>query len=99
MLSTILTSLALVSALVGIVAWCVGFASAARATAHRARQVLSTDVKALQRPEAVTAAERDEAVVTGLKVRMWKSMLVFVVAIAVAAGLLFLRDWATGTTP
>lgn len=96
MLRALLTCLAPVSVLVGIVAWVVGFASAARATAHRGRQVLSNDVKSLQRPGEATAAEQAEKVVAGLKVRMGKSMLVFVAAIAVTAGLVVLRDWAAG---
>jgi len=96
MLRAIVTALALVSLLVGVVAWFVGFVSAAKAFAYRGRQALSTEVKALQRSEGTTAAEQAERFVPVLKRRMLKCMLVFFVAIAVTAGLILLRDWATG---
>jgi len=95
-LYSILTSLAVVAAFVGIVAWFVGFTAGARAVGYRGSQLLSTEVKALQRPRVITTAEEADRSVGGLKRRMWKSMLVFIVAIASAAGLALFRDWVTG---
>ena len=96
MLYAILTSLAVISMLAGVVAWFIGFAAAARAFGYRGRQLLSTEVKALQRSEAATAAEQAETFVPLLKLRMLKSMVAFIVAVAVTAALIVLRDWATG---
>jgi hypothetical protein len=66
MLRAILTSLALTSAMVAVVAWFIGFASAAKAFTFRGRQILSTEVNALQDPEVATAAERAEKFVPPL---------------------------------
>ena len=87
MLYSILTSLAVVAAFVAIVAGFVGFAAGARATGYRASQLLSTEVKALQRPGVATTAKKAERSVGDLMHRMLKSMLVFIVAIACAAGI------------
>lgn len=92
MLYAILNFLCIVAVLIGVVAWCVGFAAAARATALRGSQMMSTEVKALQKPDAETATDRAEKLVPSLQRRMLKSMLVFVMAIAVAAGFTFLRN-------
>jgi hypothetical protein len=92
----ILTSLAIVAVFVAVAAWFVGFTAVARATRYRASQLLSTEVKALQRPGIATTAEKADRSVGDLKRRTWKSMLVFMVALASAAGLTFLRNWATG---
>ena len=96
MLYSILTSLAVVAAFVGSVAGFVGFAAGARALGYRGSQLLSIEVKALQRPGVITTAEAADRAVGGLKRRMWKSLLVFMVAIASAAGLALFRDWVTG---
>ena len=96
MLYAILTSLAVAAVFVALAAWFVAFTAGARATRHRASQLLSTEVKALQRPGVATTAEKAEKSVADLKRQMWKSMLVFLVALACAAGLTLLRNWATG---
>ena len=96
MLHAIFDSLVLVAVVVGVVAWFVGFAAAARMTAYRASQLLSTEVKALQRAGEGTTAESTDKSAADLKHRMWKSALVFLVALVCAAGLALLRDWATG---
>ncbi len=96
MLYSILTSLAVVAAFVAVAAVFVGLAAGARATGYRASQLLSTEVKALQRPSVATTAEKADGLVGDLQRRMLKSMLVFVVALACAAGLTLLRNWVTG---
>lgn len=96
MLYSILTSLGLLAVIAGIVAWIVGFLAAVRAIGYRGSQLLSTRVKALEPPGVVTDAEQADESVGKLKSRMLKSMLVFLIAIACAAGLILLRDWATG---
>lgn len=96
MLYSILTSLGLLAVGAGIVAWIVGFLAAIRAIGHRGSQLLSTRVKALESTGVVTEAEQADKSVGELKSRMLKSMLVFLIAIACAAGLILLRDWATG---
>jgi ABC-type uncharacterized transport system permease subunit len=95
-LHAILNSLMLVAVFVGVVAWFVGFAAAARATLCRASRLLSTEVKAPQRAAEGSTAESSDRSMADLHRRMWKSALVFLVAIACAAGLALLRDWATG---
>ena len=96
MLYSILTSLAVVASFVAVAAWFVGFAAGARATGHRASQLLSAEVRALQPSGVPMAKENAERSVADLKRRMWKSMLVFIVAVACAAGLTLLRNWVTG---
>jgi hypothetical protein len=96
MLYSILTSLGVFAAIIGIVAWFVGFLAAVRAFGYRTSQLLSTQVESLQPPGAVTAAEQADRSVGELKRRMLKSMLVFIIAVGSAAGLILLRDWATG---
>jgi hypothetical protein len=95
-LYSILTSLGVLAAVVGIVAWFVGFLAATRAIGYRGSQLLSTQVKALEPPGVVTNAEQADKSVGELKRRMLESMLVFLIAVASAAGLILLRDWATG---
>ncbi len=96
MLYSILTSLGVFAAIVGIVAWFVGFSAAIRAFGYRTSQLLSTQVKALQPPGVVTAAEQAEKSVSELKRRMLKSIVIFIIAVGSAGGLTLLRDWATG---
>ena len=96
MLYSILTSLGVFATIVGVVAWIVGFSAAVRAIGYRGSQLLSTHVKALESPDVVTGVEQAEKSVGVLKRRMLKSMLVFLIAVASAAGLVLLRDWATG---
>ncbi len=96
MLYSILTSLGLLAVVAGIVAWIVGFLAAVRAIGYRGSQLLSTQVKALESSGVVTNAEQADKAVGELKRRMLKSMLVFLIAVASAACLVLLRDWATG---
>ena len=96
MLYSILTSLGIIATVVGIVAWIVGFLAAVRAIGYRGSQLLSTQVKALDPPSLATDSEQAEKSVGELKRRILKSMLVFSIAVASAAGLILLRDRATG---
>ena len=61
MLYAVLTSLGVVAAFVAIAAGFVAFVSGARAVGYRGSQLLSGDVKALQRPGAETTAEGAES--------------------------------------
>ena len=96
MLYAVLTSLGVVAAFVAIAAGFVAFVSGARAVGYRGSQLLSGDVKALQRPGAETTAEGAENSVKAMQRRMLKSMLVAAVAVLVAAGLALLRNWLLG---
>ncbi|GAA0769816.1 hypothetical protein LRH25_02305 [Ideonella azotifigens] len=94
MLYSILTSLAVLATLIAVVAWIVGFVSAARAFGHRGSQLLSTEIKALRPPGVTTDTDRVESAVEDLKRRLFKSMLVFIICLALSTGLILLRNWA-----
>ena len=96
MLYSILTALAVLAALIAIVVGLVGFMSAARAFAYRGSQLLSTEIKALSPPEVPTNTDRAESAVGDLKHRFFRSMLVFIICLAVSGCLTLLRNWAVG---
>ena len=92
MLYAILTSLAVVAALVCLAAFVIGMVLGARMTTINVSRLLSTEVKALL-PEGQPSKEEAMAqAVKSLESRFLKSMLVFAIALTFSAVVTVLRN-------
>jgi len=92
MLNAILTSLAVVAALVFVAACITGWVAMARATAINAARLLSTEVKALPPEGRASEGEARAQAVERLKRTFAKSLLVAFIAFATCLVITALRN-------